>query len=190
MRPEMSWLSRKTGRPEEEGGHTRKNISVDAHTGIILQVADNASVYIEYCVRACTPYRQIEFWEPASATNDDENTFKTAATFDWTPVNPSNNAIMSTLLRFQYRCAGKGFKFRMVANDIIVLSSERLTSVNWASSPLYTNHDFNEKIQAFCNQSSFTIRFEFIPAGSTDAAYVKDLSVTLEVIDGLPMLSP
>jgi len=105
-------------------------------------------------------------------------------------IDPSNNAIMSTLLRFQYRCAGKGFKFRMVANDIIVLSSERLTSVNWASSPLYTNHDFNEKIQAFCNQSSFTIRFEFIPAGSTDAAYVKDLSVTLEVIDGLPMLSP
>jgi len=39
----MSWMSKKTGRPKEDGGHQRINISVDEFTLDALQEADNKS---------------------------------------------------------------------------------------------------------------------------------------------------
>jgi len=183
----MSWLSDKTGRPKEQGGHQRINISVDEPTFDVLQSCDNRSKYIEYCINAGTYSKRIRFHEPKVTANNNNIKFKTATRFVWTPNNSTNNAILSIRCYFQYCCAGKGFRVRMVINDEACSSDiGGLTSINYTWSPIYTDYDFG--IKTFPNQSNYTIEFQFAPENSSDTAYVKNINLLMEVIDGMPAL--
>jgi hypothetical protein len=62
-----------------------------------------------------------------------------------------------------------------------------LMSDNYTSSSVYTEHDF--EIKTSPNQTSYTIEFQFAPESSLDTAYVKDVNIFLEVVDGMPALS-
>jgi len=187
----MSWLSNKTGRPKEQGGHRRINISVDEPTFDVLERSGNRSKYIEYCVNACTYSKRIRFHESKATVNNNSVEFKTAARFVWAPNDTTNNAILSTRCYFQYRCTGKGFKFRMVINEevsswVIVAS----TSINYIWSHVYKDNDFgfNEEVKTFPNQRNYTIKFQFEPLSSSGTVCVKDINVLLEVLDGMPAL--
>lgn len=185
----MSYLSDKTGRPKEQGGHRRINISVDEPTFDVLERSDNRSKYIEYCINASTHSKRIRFHEPKVTVNNDSFEFKTAAHFVWTPNDSTNNAILSIRCYFQYCCAGKGFRVRMIINeDAYSLHIGGLMSNNYTLSSVYTEHDF--EIKTSPNQSSYTIEFQFAPESSLDTACVKDINILLEVMDGMPALSP
>ena len=189
-RSKMSWMSRKTGRPKEQDGHKRRNISVDSYTDSVLQKVDNKSKFIEYSISACMQSRRIRFHNPDITVNNDQNTFMTAAAFVWTPNNSENNVILSISCYFGYRCAGKGFRFRVAINEKTMSAVEELTSIHWTVSNVFTNHDFVEGMRVFPNQSSYTLEFQFKPEGPFDTAYVKDINIYLDVVDGMLALSP
>jgi len=190
----MSWMSKKTGRPKEDGGHKRMNISVDEFTLNVLQEADNKSKLVEHSLRVLLNQpRWIRFRERDESTNNDQYVFKDAATFVWTPNNGTNNAIFSTRCHFQYRCEGKGLRFIMTINGETVMSSNGwLTSANYTSSLIYTgsNSSSDEGMKTFPNQSDYNIKFQFEPQSSEDTAYVKDINVYIEVADGMLAITP
>jgi len=186
---EMSWMSKKTGRPKEQGGHRRINISVDKPTRDVLQRAENKSKFIEHVIHAWKHPMRIRFFQPKETLNDDQYKFKDAAIFTWTPNNSTDNAILSLSCCFQYRCGGKGLRFRITINEATTSTIGGLTSIHYTSSYVYADHDFHEGIKTFPNQSNYTIKFQFAPQSSLDEAYVKDISIFLEVVDGLPALS-
>jgi hypothetical protein len=65
-----------------------------------------------------------------------------------------------------------------------------LATFTWySSSHAYADHDFHEGIKTFPNQSNYTIKFQFAPQSSSDKAYAKDISIFLEVANGMPALS-
>lgn len=181
---------KKVGRRKEEGGHRRIDVSVNKLTDAILQIPENRSKYVEYCVNTATFSRRIRFQEPKMTLSDESATFKTAAVFEWTPLNSSDNAITSIACYFMYRCEGRGFKFRLVVNGNYTSVIEVSSSDAWALSYVYRDIDFADRIRVFPNQSSYTIEFQFAFQGSSGISYVKDINIVLDVIDGLPALSP
>ena len=189
----MSWMSKKTGRPKEDGGHKRMNISIDEFTLDVLQEVGNKSKFIEYTIGSWTQPQRIRFHESKETVNDNSHEFKDAAVFIWSPNNSADNAILSIRCHFQYCCGGKGLRFRVTVNDATVMSSNGwLTSANYTSSLIYTgsNSSSGDGMRTFPNQSDYTIKFQFEPHSSEDIAYVKDINVYIEVADGMPALSP
>lgn len=185
----MSWTTKKTGRPKEQGGHRRINISVGRSTDHILSIPDNRSKYIECCVKAYTETKWIAFHESNVSVNDNYSTFKTAVTNIWVPDNSLCNGIVSTLCTFEYKCTGKAFLFRMKINGDATSSIEVVGNTIWHLSQVYTESSFNGGMKVQPNQESYIIEFQFEPFGMSGRAYVKDISVFLEVVDGLPASS-
>jgi len=186
---EMSWLSKKTGRPKEQGGHRRINISVDKPTRDVLQKTENKSTFIEHAIHAWGHPTRIRFFQPKETVNGDQYTFKDAAIFAWTPNNSTDNAILSISCYFQYRCGGEGLRFRITINEATTSTIGGLTSIHYTSSHIYTDHDFHEGIKIFPNQSNYTIKFQFAPQSSSNEAYVRDINIFLEVANGMSVLS-
>lgn len=175
-----------SGRPKEEGGHKPLKISVNKFTHNVLQEVGNKSKFIEHTIHSWMQPQRIRFHASNETVNDNSHKFK-AAVFVWTPTNSADNAILSIRCYFQYRCAGKGFRFRMVINEEGYSSYiGGLMSINYTWSSVYTDHDFEIKISP--NQSSYAIEFQFAPESSLDTAYVKDINILLEVMDGMPAL--
>lgn len=181
---------KKVGRRKEEGGHRRIDVSVNKLTDEILQIPENRSKYVEYCVNTATFSRRIRFQESKVTANDEGSMFKTAAVFEWIPLNSKGNAIILIACYFRYRCEGEGFRFRMSINGAVTSPIKVLGSNTWTSSHVYTNSSFHGEIKTFPNQSSYTIEFQFAPQGSSCTAYVKDINVLLEVVEGMPAVSP
>ena len=190
---EMSWMSKKTGRPKEQGGHRRINISVDKPTRVVLQRTENKSRFIEYAIHAWGHSTRKRFFEPKETLNGDKYTFKDAAIFIWTPDNSTDNAILSVSCYFQYRCTCEGFRFRMVINEEASSSvAAGSMSHNYTWSRVFTDRDFGlqREIKTFPNQSSYKIIFQFEPQSSSCIVCVKDINIFLEVVDGMPAVSP
>lgn len=181
-------MSKKTGRPKEQGGHQTANISINGRVFKILEVPENRSRYIEYCINACTETKWRAFHESSVTVNDDYGTFKTAATFVWIPNDSVYNGIVSTLCTFEYQCAGKGFRFRMRINWTVTSSIEVQGNTTWSWSQVYTESSFDGGLEVQPNQDSYVIEFQFEPYGSSDRAYVRDISMFSEVVDGLPTM--
>jgi len=184
----MSWMSNKKGRPKEQGGHRRINISLDKPTRDVLQRTENKSRFIEYVIHAWGHPTRKRFFEPKETLNGDKYTFKDAAIFTWIPDNSTDNAILSISCCFQYHCGGEGLRFRIAINEATTSTIGGLTSIHYTSSHVYADHDFHEGIKTFPNQSSYTIKFQFAPQSSSNEAYVKDINIFLEVADGIPAL--
>jgi len=189
----MSWLSKKTGRPKEQGGHHRINISVDKPTRDALQQVPNRSKFIEYTIHSWMKPQRIRFHEPKETVNHNQYKFKDAAVFDWTPNNSKDNAILSVRCYFRYRCGGKGLRFRITLNGETIISNNGwLTSIDYTSSPIYTDCSCSsgEGMKIFPNQTSYTTRFQFKPRSSFNEAYVKDINIHVDVVDDMPTLPP
>jgi hypothetical protein len=185
---EMSWMNKRTGRPREQSGHQIVNISIDKRIFNILEVPENRSKYVEYCVNACTETKWIASHESSVTVNDNFSTFKTAATFVWVPDNSVYNGIVSTLCTFKYQCTGKAFRFRMRINGTVMSSIEVQGNTTWSLSQVYTESSFDGGMKVQTNQDSYIIEFQFEPYGSSDRAYVRDISMFLEIVDGLPTI--
>ena len=189
----MSWMSEKTGRPKEDGGHQRIDISVDEFTFDVLQDIGNKSKFIEHTIHSWMQPQRLRFHEPKETANDNSHEFKDAAVFVWPPNNSEENAILSIRCHFQYRCGWEGFRFRVTVNDSTVMSSNGwLTSIDYTSSPIYSdcNSGSQKPAKIFPNQSNYTIKFQFKSRKSFDTTYVKDINVYIEVADGMPAQSP
>jgi len=184
----MSWLSKKTGRPKEEGGHQRVNVSLSHRVAKILDVSDNRSKYVERCVKVCTEIKWIAFNESSVTVNDNYCVPKTAATFFWCPSDRRHNAIVSTFLTFQYQCTGKSLRFRMKVNESVTPFFEAPGSLTWYPFEVYTNPSFADGIDADCNQNGYIIELQFEPLKPSDRALIKDIYAFFEVIDGLPVV--
>jgi hypothetical protein len=182
----MSWMSRKTGRPKEQGGHQRVNISIDECIFRILEVPENRSQYVEYCVNACTETKWTAFHESSVTVNDNCGTFETAAISVWIPDNSVNNGIVSALCTFEYQCTGKGLRFRMRINGTVTSSIEVQGNTTWSFSQVYTESCFDGGMEIQPNQDIYIIEFQFEPYGCSDRASVRDISMFSEVVDGLP----
>lgn len=181
----MSWLSKKTGRPKEQGGHHRIDITVNESTYNILSIPDNRSRYIESCVNTCTETKWTAFHEPSETVNDYFTTFKTASTSIWIPDNSVHNGIISTLVTFQHKCSGKSFMVRMKLNGNVTSSIEVKGNETWCGSQVYIQKDFTGENELRKNQDSYIFEFQFEPYGLSDRVYVRDISMFLEVVDGL-----
>jgi hypothetical protein len=48
------------GRPTEDDGHRRKNLSLDMSTHMILNMQDNASVFAEHAIKEHFSRRELE----------------------------------------------------------------------------------------------------------------------------------
>ena len=183
----MSWKSKKTGRPKEQGGHHRINISVDESTANILSITRNRSQYIEYCVDACTETKWIAFTESDEIFNTDFRTFETALTILWDPENESQNAIISTLCTFESKCSSGSFIARMKLNDNISSSITVEGTEDWCWSGVYNQKDFGYKNAATKNQDIHVIQFQIEPYGESDQAHIRNVTMFFEVVDGLKL---
>jgi len=181
----MSWMSKKTGRPKEQGGHHRINISVNEFTYNVLSVADNRSKYIEYCVNECTESKLIAFNEQSETVNDDFTAFKTASSSIWIPNDNAQNAIVTALCNFKYKCSGKSFMIRMKLNGNASSTIEVEGKQDWNWSQVYTLKDLNFGNDVKKNQEGYIIEFQIEPFGESDQAHVKNFTLFLEVVDGL-----
>jgi len=183
----MSWLSEKTGRPKEEGGHRRINISVDEPTYSVLKEVGNRSQFIENAIWRCTSSPYITFYESKETMNHDQNTFKSAATFVWIPEDSQSNVVLSTQCYFQYCCSNGDFQFKIVINGIAFDSVRLDSSVNYSlSSVMHFDFCPDGEIKIPPNQSKYEIEFQFAPTSSSGEAYVKDLNLSL-IVDDVPI---
>lgn len=178
-------MSKRTGRPKEEGGHRTVKISVNKRVFNILIVPENRSKYAEYCVDTCTETNWIAFHDSSVTMNNNCRTYKTATTNIWVPNNSSCNGMVSILCTFEYRCTGRTFIFRMRINGNATTSIEVSGKTTWSLSQVYTESSFNDGIKVQANQDRYIIEFQFEPYGASDQACVKDITMFLDVIDGL-----
>lgn len=181
----MSWTNEKTGRPKEQGGHHRINISVDESTCNILSIADNRSQYIEYCVNACTETNWIAFSESGETVNADFTTFEPALILVWVPEHESQNAIISTACTFEYKCSGGSFIARMKLNDNVSSSIAVEGTEDWCWSKIYNKKDFGYKNEEVKNQDIYVIQFQIEPYGESGQAHVRNVTIFFQVVDGL-----
>ena len=186
-------MSNSTGRPKEEGGHERINISLDKPTRDFLQQVPNKSKFIEYAIHSWTKPHRIRFREREETVSHNQYKFKDAGVFDWTPNDSEDNAILAVYCYFRYRCGGKGLGFRItIDGETIISNNGWLTSIDYTSSPTYTDCSCgsDEKAKIFPNQPCYTIKFQFKPRSSFDEAYVKDINIYIDVVDKMPALEP
>ena len=181
-------MSKKTGRPKEQGGHHRINISIDKPSRDVLQKTKNKSRFIEQSISTCTHWKRIRFHEPTETTNSNQYEFKNAMTFDWTPDDTSNNAILSIICYFQYRSTCEEFRFKLLINEETSCSFiGGSNSPNYTWSQVFKIREFGlDGIKTSPNQDIYNITFQFKPQYSSCTASVKDINIFLEVVDGMP----
>lgn len=183
-------MSDRTGRPKEEGGHHRIDMSVDGRTLRILDVLSNRSKYVEHCVEAYTVTYWIGFQKLGKTFNDNHGTFKTAATFYWVPQDCANNTIVAVYCTFEQQRVGRGFRFKLKVNDAETSSSWIQGSSVWPISQVYTDWSFTQGLEIVPNQNLYVIEIQFEPEGASDCVYIGNVCMFLEVLDGLPSLEP
>jgi hypothetical protein len=182
---EMSWMGKKPGRRKEEGGHRRTDVSFSYRILKVLEVPEIQSKYAEDCVKACTEIKWIAFNESSVAVNDNYCDPTSGATFVWFPSDRGHNAVIAAYCGFQYRCTGQSFRYRMRIKEAVTPFFEAPGSLAWCPFQFYTDSSFADGIDVECNQNGYVIEIQFEPYGSSDCAFVKDICVFLEVVDGL-----
>jgi hypothetical protein len=152
-------------------------------TAIILDLQSRVSA-----LEAQTEYvKTIRFYESNESTNDNPTGITEAAVFSWIPQNATNNAILSVRLYFEYRCEPQGLDFMMKINNLQSDSLGELVSSEYTWSNIYTSEaqlNYYRHI-IFPNQANYTIEFLFGVHDLGHTAYVRNVNIILQVIDGL-----
>ena len=180
----MSWLGDNPGRPEEDGGHQRINISADYFTRQVLDFVDNKSNFVEFCIRNFTQPKCIKFEELKESSNDSE-VFKNGAVFEYNPFF-DNNAVKQINISFDYLNPESGIEFRLSVNDSKGLRLvEKSGLKEYSFSHLYEKGElgFAQFEAMLRGKDRYVFRFQFRPFNSLGKANVKNILMFIEAID-------
>jgi hypothetical protein len=187
----MSWLSKKTGRPEEDGGHKRIDVSLDVYTRDVLDCVENRSKLIEYCVSVFVQPKWVTHHEPKVTINYDSLRFIEGAAFEFIPrFNPSN-AVLMVNCYFDFSCENSGVAFRVFVNGKKGLRLvEHSSGSGYSCSCVYDENKlgFEDMGETFYNQERYVFKFEFKPLKPSVVAYVKDVHLSVQVVEN-PLLN-
>lgn len=151
-------------------------------TALLLDIQDRVAIL----EKQADIVETIRFYEPNETMNDNQQASKDAAVFVWNPHNITDNAILSVRCYFQYRCESQGLHFTIQVNNRQGDDIGWLVSTEYAWSYIYTEEElqYGNHI-VFPNQGNYTIKFRFGIMNSAFPAYVKDINIILQVVDGL-----
>ena len=133
----------------------------------------------------------IRFYKPNETMNN-QQTYKDAAVFVWTPNNSINNAILSIRCYFQYRAEpANSLQWRIDVNGDTHSGVGWLYGTDYTWSPIYPDYYLETLESAFDvkiypNQNNYTLKFQFASENIGKESYVKDINLLLQVADGLP----
>ena len=179
----MSWLSNKTGRPQEEGGHYRLNISVDSHTRDLILSTDNHSNFIEHSIaEAVKPKLEDSDREKIEICSSSRR-FVTAATFELSPQLSSGNAILEANCLFDYFSEKGPFACRVTVNGKKGLTLKRERNNSYTCSYISNGEmGFNNMPALFHNSNSYIFCFQTRSVGSVPI-YVKNVRFIVKFIE-------
>ncbi len=180
--PTMSWLSDKTGRPKEQGGHHRLNISVDSHTLDLILSTDNHSTFIERTITEFTQPKWVDSDRIQTEAISDSRKFVTIASFEFSPYLASANAVLEANCLFDY--SGEGtLACRVTVNGKKGLTLRRERNNSYTCSCVSeTESGFQDMPVLFHNQSSYVFCFQIRSVDSTPI-YVKNIRFVVKYIE-------
>jgi hypothetical protein len=187
----MSWLSDDTGRPKEEGGHERINISVDLPTRMLLDRVPNRSRMIEYCVKSFVKPRWKHYIEPEETICYGSEEFEEGASFEFRPYLNPGNAVLGMNCYFDRFLDEDGMAFRVSVNG---LEGKTLfvhpSGLDYSTSQVYSEEElgFFNMEKTFHDQKCYVFKFEFMSLASSGWAKVKDIHFLVWVIEN-PLLN-
>ena len=182
----MSYLSDETGRPKEEGGHKRINVSFDLYTRDVLDSVENRSKLIEYCVSAFVQPKWMVYHESKVTINCDSSKFIEGAVFEVNPYFNPGNAVLGVNCYFDFSCENGGAAFRVSVNGKKGLRLvEHSSGSGYSCSRVYDgeNLGFEDMRTTFCNQDKYVFKFEFKPLKPECAVSVKDIHFAVHVLE-------
>ena len=186
----MSWISDKTGRPQEEGGHQRIDISADYKTRQVLDTVENRSIFVEYCIDSLMQPKWLGFLETKESINKDSSSFKDGAVFVVKPFFDKNQ-IKRINLFFNFWSQASDLEFRVSVNG-----NEGLKLIEHPSGKGFTySHCYNEADMGFKafeatlrDKDRYIFTFKFRPLNNLENCYVHNIRMFIEVCEG-PILN-
>jgi hypothetical protein len=189
----MSYLSDKTGRPKEEGGHKRINVSLNLCTRDVLDSdsVENKSNLIEYCVDEFINPKWVAHHEPNVTINYDPSMFVEGAAFGFIPSFNPVNAVLNMMCCFNFDCEEGGVAFRVTVNGEQGLNLvENPSKKNgYTCSCGYDGKQlgFEDPWKRFYNQDRYVFTFEFKPLKQAVMVCVKDVYLFVQLVEN-PLL--
>lgn len=186
----MSWLSEETGRPLEEGGHARIDLSANLHTREILDRVGNKSNFVEYCIDAFTQPKWIAYHNPEVTVSGSGRRFSDGAVFEFDPRFSPGNAILRVNCFFDYCCKGSDIQFRVTVNGKKGLELvEHSAGKSYTCSHVYSEGDlgFQSTDGMFHGKDSYVFRFQFRSAEPCFGVEVRDIHFYIQVVEN-PLL--
>jgi hypothetical protein len=186
----MSWLSDDTGRPKEEGGHERINISVDLPTRILLDSVPNRSKMIEYCVKFFVNPKWKHYIEPEETICYASEEFEEGALFEFRPYLNPGNAVLGMNCYFDRFLDEDGMAFRVSVNG---MEGKTLlvhpSGLDYSTSQAYSEKElgFFNMEKTFRDKKNYVFKFKFKPLVASGWAKVKDIHFLVWVIEN-PLL--
>jgi hypothetical protein len=187
----MSYLSDETGRPKEEGGHERINISVDLPTRMLLDRVPNRSKLIEHCVKSYAKPKWKHYIEPEETICYGSEEFEKGASFKFRPYLNPGNAVLGMNCYFDRFCDDDGMAFRVSVNgEEGATLAEHLSGFGYSCSQVYSEDElgFFNMEKTFRDQQCYVFKFEFRSLASSGWVKVKDIHFLLLVIEN-PLLN-
>jgi hypothetical protein len=184
----MSWMSDNKGRPKEEGGHKRINISVDLPTRRVLDRVENRSNLIEYCIRVFAQPKWVIYHEPKQTVNSNYRRFAEGASFEFAPYFNPGNAVLRLNCYFDHFCENGGMAFRVSINGRKGMTLvEHPSGYGYSCSQVYSADElgFFNMEKTFRDQKNYVFKFEFKSLTSNGWARVKDVHFSVFVIENL-----
>jgi hypothetical protein len=187
----MSWMSDDTGRPLEEGGHKRIDISLDLNTRKVLDTVGNRSKLVEYCIRVFVQPKWEHYIEPEEAVCNGSGRFTEGASFEFVPHFNPGNAVLGVNCYFDQFCDKEGIAFRVSVNGKKGLTLvEHPLSDGYSCSQVYSEEElgFFNMEKTFRDQEHYVFKFEFKSLTPMGMAGVKDIHFSVVVIEN-PLLN-
>ena len=187
----MSWLSDNTGRPKEEGGHKRVNISLDLNTRKVLNRAKNRSKLVEYCVNVFVQPKWKHYIEPKETICHGSEKFREGASFEFVPHFNPGSAVLGMNCYFDRLLDKSGMAFRVSINGRKGMTLvEHPSGYGYSCSQVYSADElgFFNMEKTFRDQKNYVFKFEFKSLTSNGWARVKDVHFSVFVIEN-PLLN-
>jgi hypothetical protein len=188
---DMSWLNDNTGRPKEEGGHERINISVDLPTRMLLDRVSNRSKMIECCVKVFFQPKWKHYIELEETICTGSEKFEEGASFEFRPYLNPGNAVLGMNCYFDRFLDDDGMAFRVSVNGMegkTLLAHP--SGIDYSTSQVYSEKElgFFNMEKTFRDEKHYVFKFKFKPLGSSGWAKVKDIHFLVCVIEN-PLLN-
>ena len=188
---DMSWLSDKTGRPKEQGGHKRVNISLDLNAREVLDRVENRSQFVEYCVNVFVQPKWKHFLEPKETICHSSGEFMEGASFEFMPVFNPGSAVLSLNCYFDRFLDDDGMAFRVSVNgEEGATLAEHPLGFGYSCSQVYSEDElgFYNMEKTFRDEKCYVLKFEFRSLDSSGWVKVKNVRFLLLVIEN-PLLN-